>query len=314
MTSGKIFGIGLSKTGTSSLVSALRILGINAIHYPCDRATLQQLRGGNYQLSILEQCQAVAESIAPFYGQLDKCYPHSKFIMTVRDRAAWLESAKAHWQFVDEWSRRNADFRDFSEFICTATFGVSTFAESRFQFVYDLHTRNVREFFRSRPADLLVIDICGGEGWKKLCPFLQKAIPSVSFPFANRKQDKHEGQRWLDRFDRFLEKVRTMMQPNQKFLLVDDNQFCGTELYSELLATPFLERDGTYWGPPPDSSVAIDELEKHRARGVSAIIFGWPAFWWFDHYQEFAKSLRSGYQCIAEDELLRAFDLTKPAS
>ncbi len=314
MTNSKIFGIGLSKTGTSSLVGALRILGINSIHYPCDRTTLKQLRSGNYQLSILEQCQAVAESIAPFYAQLDHCYPHSKFILTVRDRAAWLESARAHWQFVDEWSRRNAEFRDFSEFICTATFGISTFSESRFQYVYDLHTRNVSDFFRSRPADLLVIDICGGEGWEKLCPFIGKATPSVSFPFANRKQDKQERHHWLDRFDQFLEKVRAVIGPNQKFLLVDDNQFFGTELYTGLSAIPFLERDGTYWGPPPDSSVAINELEKHRACGVSAIVFGWPSFWWFDHYREFAKSLRSGYRCIAEDELLCAFDLTSSPS
>ena len=107
-------------------------------------------------------------------------------------------------------------------------------AESRFQYVYDLHTRNVSDFFRSRPADLLVIDICGGEGWEKLCPFIGKATPSVSFPFANRKQDKQERHHWLDRFDQFLEKVRAVIGPNQKFLLVDDNQFFGTELYTGL--------------------------------------------------------------------------------
>ena len=35
----KIFGLGLSKTGTSSLGEALNILGINTIHYPFDEAT-----------------------------------------------------------------------------------------------------------------------------------------------------------------------------------------------------------------------------------------------------------------------------------
>ena len=34
MTSAKIFGIGLSKTGTSSLSEALEILGYSTVHFP----------------------------------------------------------------------------------------------------------------------------------------------------------------------------------------------------------------------------------------------------------------------------------------
>jgi hypothetical protein len=40
----------------------------------------------------------------------------------------------------------------------------------------------VKEYFRDRPDDLLVMNICAGEGWEKLCPFLGLAIPKVKFP------------------------------------------------------------------------------------------------------------------------------------
>ena len=43
----------------------------------------------------------------------------------------------------------------------------------------------VKEYFRNRPDDLLVMNICGGEGWEVLCLFLNKPIPSVPFPKLN---------------------------------------------------------------------------------------------------------------------------------
>ncbi len=51
----KVFGLGLSKTGTSSLTDALNLLGIRSTHYPHDERTYDELRSGNYRLSILEE-------------------------------------------------------------------------------------------------------------------------------------------------------------------------------------------------------------------------------------------------------------------
>jgi len=49
MTDGsrKIFGLGLSKTGTSSLTDALNLLGVKAVHYPHDQRTYEELRAGS---------------------------------------------------------------------------------------------------------------------------------------------------------------------------------------------------------------------------------------------------------------------------
>ena len=37
---------------------------------------------------------------------------------------------------------------------------------------------------------LLIIDICNGDGWSKLCDFLKKPIPSIGFPNVNKSTKK----------------------------------------------------------------------------------------------------------------------------
>ena len=99
----KIFGLGLSRTGTSSLGQAIDLLGFPTIHYPYDSDTYQELTCGNYKLSVLKKYDAVVDiSVAPFYAQLDIAFPGSKFILTVRDEAAWLASMKSHFSNVQE--------------------------------------------------------------------------------------------------------------------------------------------------------------------------------------------------------------------
>ena len=68
----KIFGIGLSRTGTKSLSEALGIMGFKTAHYPCDRKTYIELTTGNYTLSILKKFDGITDITAvPFYPQLD---------------------------------------------------------------------------------------------------------------------------------------------------------------------------------------------------------------------------------------------------
>ena len=87
----------------------------------------------------------------------------------------------------------------------------------------------------------------------------------------------------------------------------------GEELRVKVVNThrtvPFLERDGQYWGQPPDEETAIRELQRLRQTGASFIVFGWPAFWWLDYYRGLHDYLRSHYRCVLENERLIVFDL-----
>lgn len=299
----KVFGLGLSKTGTSSLTEALNLLGIPSAHYPHDERTLEELRAGRFRLSILERLQGVTDiPVAPFYAQLDRAFPGSKFVLTVREREAWLRSCEVHWRLMDEWLGNFPDFRRFHEFACRAAYGALGFDRERFSRAYEEHERNVREHFRGRPGDLLVIDICAGEGWEKLCPFLGLTAPPAPFPHANE---------WMHLLLEASADVARTIPEGETFILVDEEGF-GAGFARGRRALPFTERDGVYWGAPADDDAAVRELERmRRERGASFIAFGWPSFWWLEHYAALAAHLRARYECVLDNRRLVVFDLRR---
>lgn len=301
----KVFGLGLSKTGTSSLGEALNQLGIATLHYPCDAQTYAELRSGVYQLSILREYQALVDiPVAPYYAQLDQHYPGSKFILTTRSIDAWLRSIELHWQLMMVWWENYPEFKRFTEFISAAVYGSIAFNRERFAFAYETHVHNVQRYFADRPDDLLVIDICGGQGWAELCPFLGLPQPSTPFPHANE---------WMHLLLLATQDLARLVPPGSTLILVDQNAF-GPGVAADRRTLPFLERDGGYWGPPPDDASAIREFERLRAAGAEWIVFGWPAFWWLDHYANFRSSLRSRFRCALANDRLIAFDLRDQGS
>jgi hypothetical protein len=101
------------------------------------------------------------------YKILDKLYPKSLFIFTERrDREAWIRS-KHILATASRTPHRPIQW-----------------AES-----YDNHFKDVKEYFKNRPKDILFIDICDGEGWEKLCPFLEVDVPKEPFPHAGKSKD-----------------------------------------------------------------------------------------------------------------------------
>ena len=187
----KIFGIGLSQTGTRSLAQALTRLGFNVIHSPDDEITLKELMAGKYDFSILKDFDGITDiTVAPFYAQLDKLFPNSRFILTIRDKEFWLRSLEAHFRKpVVEGVASNENTMLLRRLLRVAVYGSYSFNEARFSYVYDLHYKNVIEYFKDRPESLLIINICEGEGWEKLCPFLNLPVLEQSFPFIAKKSE-----------------------------------------------------------------------------------------------------------------------------
>jgi hypothetical protein len=52
---------------------------------------------------------------------------------------------------------------------------------------FNRHNEEVREYFKTRTADLLVVDWERGDAWDKICAFLNESIPPVAFPHLNRR-------------------------------------------------------------------------------------------------------------------------------
>ena len=182
--SAKIFAIGLSKTATKSLDQALKELGFESKHMP----KIPKILAGNFRC--LDQYDAVSDiPVVPYYPQLDKAYPGSKFILTVRNIEDWLRSMERMFNRPHKPSKWRMQVR-------IAVYGIHTFHADRLRYVYERHVREVNEYFKDRPQDLLIMDICAGEGWDKLCSFLNKSVPRTDFPFIRsgvRRKAKRQG-------------------------------------------------------------------------------------------------------------------------
>ncbi len=184
----KIFGIGLSKTGTSSLARALELLGYRTK----DNPGLERYEPGDVSCvdpRLLIEYDALTDTPIPsFYRELDKAYPGSKFILTVREREGWLRSCQK--QFTEKLAAKQneAHNRLFLDLYGTTIFDAEKFAAG-----YERFVSGVLRHFENRPHDLLVLDIAAGEGWEKLCPFLGRPVPDLPFPKANVTR-----LRWMD--------------------------------------------------------------------------------------------------------------------
>jgi len=188
MSHNKVFGIGLSRTGTKSLAAALNLLGIRTVWYPHDGRTYDQLAAGDYRLDVLESYDGITDTpVVPFYAQLADLFPSSRFVLTVRELESWLRSCEKHWAGMPSgpvpdgaplWHR-------FAFFIDCCVYGCSGFNRERFAYVYQLHYESVLRFFRTRGPDrLLVFNLTGGDSWEKLCSFLNLEVPPVAFPWV----------------------------------------------------------------------------------------------------------------------------------
>ncbi|MEM9213311.1 MAG: sulfotransferase family protein [Cyanobacteria bacterium P01_F01_bin.150] len=177
----KIFCIGLSKTGTSSLNSALEHLGFKAKHFP-----FMSYRKGNLVLNPehVDNYDAFSDTpVANCFKYLDKKYPNSKFIYTVRDKEAWLKSCEKHYAISP--LNLSLIYKQFKwVHLQYSLYGCLNFNKEKFSGAYSRHDNNVLEYFDTS-SRLLVLNICDGEGWDKLCPFLNKSIPDISFPKSN---------------------------------------------------------------------------------------------------------------------------------
>lgn len=178
---GKIIGVGFQKTGTSTLREALRILGYK-VKDTTPRALIPILRG-NFKkvLRIIKDYDALEDT--PWYiiyKELDARIPGSKFILTIRDSESWYTSVSKH---IGDLKAAH------HEWIYGRGKGLPKDDKQNTISVYDRHNSEVREYFKDRPDDFLEIDFTKGEGWEKLCSFLNVDIPDLPFPHYNKTSE-----------------------------------------------------------------------------------------------------------------------------
>ena len=165
----KVFCIGHPKTGTSSLYKALKILGYRTVRL-FDGIILYKGEKERY-IPKIKKSKYDAYVDYPMgkgnlYQEIDKAIPNSKFILTIRDKKSLEKSYKNFY--------KNAPFSD--RLLKDLEIKISNVNE---------RNKQITEYFKDRPSQLLIMNIIEGDGWEKLCDFLNKPIPNKCFPHKN---------------------------------------------------------------------------------------------------------------------------------
>lgn len=176
----RVFGIGLNKTGTTTLGQCARLLG-----YRCTSANRELLE----DITLRGDYSRVRSAVTPYdffedwpwpliYRKLDAMFPGSKFILTVRESdEKWLSSLKKHamWTHPVRHCRKLAYGYAYPH----------DHAQAHLDF-YNRHNRSVRSHFAGRETQLLELCWETGSGWPELCDFLRVDYPDVALPHENR--------------------------------------------------------------------------------------------------------------------------------
>lgn len=178
-TKPKVFCIGFHKTGTTTMKVALDALGYR-VTGP-DGVSNPNIESDVYDMArdLVSRFDAFQDNPWPIiYKFLDTTYPGSKFILTTRDPQSWIESQKKHFG-TDETPMRKW------------IYGTGSPIENEDIYIerYISHNSEVVKYFENR-EDLLVMDLAQGDGWDKLCSFLDMDIPDIPFPHANKSSDR----------------------------------------------------------------------------------------------------------------------------
>ncbi len=203
----KIFCIGCNKTGTTSLQKALIDLGVIVGEQWIAERLIHDWGRRDFR-RLFRYCHtAQAFQDVPFswpftFQALDQRFPHSKFILTVRDTPEqWYGSMMSFYAalFGDHSLTHvehlkaacyihPGDVYDVNRLLYN-TPDDDPFNQKALLARYNHHNDVVREYFRHRPKDLLVLNVAEAGAHDKLCVFLGKPRMGRSFPWVNKTRD-----------------------------------------------------------------------------------------------------------------------------
>jgi hypothetical protein len=184
----RIFGIGMHKTGTTSLHHALQSLGVESAHWKnahwAKNIWLEMRAEG--RSSAVDRGYAFSDLPFPLlFKELDVAYPGSRFILTTRSEEGWLSSVQAHWNPHTNKYRAGWDTDPFTHMAHKALYGRKSFDAGVFLRRYRAHNEAVRHYFTERPHDLIELNCETDTDWLRLCTFLGKPVPAALYPKSN---------------------------------------------------------------------------------------------------------------------------------
>lgn len=168
---GKLFIVGLPRTGTTSLCAALLDHGYSVAHTA-------------YTDLAFERADVVADTpVFSEYKQLDRVFPNSKFIHLSRPLEKWLPSIQHLLMKINQKHERNANaFHPLLLSCYEAVFGQFSAGEALSdEFLsrcFLKHQKNLEAYFCSRPNDFLSVELSDAGSYDQVVNFLSSVKPS----------------------------------------------------------------------------------------------------------------------------------------
>ncbi len=178
MSFNKVFILGLPRTGTTSICSALLNEGMKVAHTA-------------YTNKTFELAQVLADTpIYNDYKALDSHYPKSKFVVLTRPMDKWLPSISQLLQriFVNV-TRDDGGFNPIIKRSFTSAF--SPFTKENIEnpdflvSCYDRHLSEIKAHFKEREADVIHLEVNNDDDYSRLCNFLDIETKHSAFPHLN---------------------------------------------------------------------------------------------------------------------------------
>ena len=201
----KIFCIGLNKTGTTSLKVEMQKLKITVGNQRAFERLFDDWVQRDFR-RIIKKCRnAQFFQDAPFsfpytYVAMDIAFPGSKFILTLRKNAEeWYDSLiRFHSKLwgngnlpptADDLKKANYIYKGFPFHSKMHLHNVSEndpYNKDSLIDYYVTHNKNVKDYFRHRSNDLLIINLKEKDSYVRFCKFLDIEQTKEHFPWENK--------------------------------------------------------------------------------------------------------------------------------
>lgn len=200
----KVFCIGQNKTGTTSVEAVLKQLGYKMGKQEKAELLIHDWAKRDFK-EIVKFCRSAdAFQDIPFsndftYEILDYAFPDSKFILTVRNnKDEWFESiTRFHTKLIGKGRVPTVnDLKDFSYRYkgwmwenMQLKYGIDETTLYDYKIYtdqYERHNQSVREYFKYRPDDLLVLNLSDSDAMKQLHDFLGYDFDGSTMPHLNK--------------------------------------------------------------------------------------------------------------------------------
>ena len=104
-----------------------------------------------------------------FYKKIYESFTDDKFILTIRDTSSFTKSY-INYLKGSPWEENVINNKKLRTIVTN----------------YEDRNRQIIKYFKNESSKLLVMNIIDGDGWSKLCSFLDKSIPKKPFPHKNK--------------------------------------------------------------------------------------------------------------------------------